>query len=201
MKITRCEQNLHEKYSYWRKKSKTIDSGTSSVWVGGKSYEAPNFLKWIYTDLVCHHGVVGRVPAFHPISPGSIPGRVRNFNFYPGTGSEGWLGFLDLWSGQKPWWNWYLTPVMNFGEVRRTQLAKLTFSSPNWCPWFLCRSFKVCSDAIERESGVQKATGSYHTYSSIVKLHLSSWVCGGRPAFGQNCGLGAWVCSVGPALD
>ena len=41
-------------------------------------------------------------------------------------GGEGWLGFLDLWSGQKPWWNWYLTPVVNFCEVRRAQLAKST---------------------------------------------------------------------------
>ena len=36
------------------------------------------------------------------------------------------LGFPDLWSGQKPWRNWNLTPLMNFGEVRRTQLAKST---------------------------------------------------------------------------
>ena len=30
--------------------------------------------------------VVGRVPAFQPGSPGSIPGGVRNFNFCPGIG-------------------------------------------------------------------------------------------------------------------
>ena len=41
-------------------------------------------------------------------------------------GGEGWLGFPDIWSGQKPWWNWYLTPEVNFGEVRRVQLAKST---------------------------------------------------------------------------
>ena len=34
------------------------------------------------------------------------------------------VGFLYLWSGQKPWWNWNLTPMVNFGEVRRAQLAK-----------------------------------------------------------------------------
>ena len=37
---------------------------------------------------------------------------------------KGWLGFFNLWSGQKPWWNWYLTPVVNFCEVQRAQLAK-----------------------------------------------------------------------------
>ena len=39
---------------------------------------------------------------------------------------KGWLGFPDLLSGQKPWCNWYLTPVVNFSEVRRVQLAKST---------------------------------------------------------------------------
>ena len=43
-------------------------------------------------------------------------------------GGEEWLGFPDLWSVQKSWWNSqaYLTPVANFGEVRRAQLAKCT---------------------------------------------------------------------------
>ena len=42
------------------------------------------------------------------------------------TRGEGWLGFSDLWSGRKLWWNTYLTLVVNFGEVRRAQLAKST---------------------------------------------------------------------------
>ena len=48
--------------------------------------------------------------------------------FYSSADDEGdgWLGFPDLWSGQKPWRNCYLTPVVNFGEVRRAQLAKST---------------------------------------------------------------------------
>ena len=33
-----------------------------------------------------HCGIVGRVPAFQPSGPGSIPGGVRNFNSYPGIG-------------------------------------------------------------------------------------------------------------------
>ena len=52
----------------------------------------------------------------------------------------------------------------------------------------------------KRESRLRKATGSYRTYSSLVKLQLGSWVCNGRPAFGQNCSLRSWVCSEGPAL-
>ena len=30
-------------------------------------------------------GVVGRIPAFQPVSPGSIPDGVRDFNLYPWT--------------------------------------------------------------------------------------------------------------------
>ena len=35
--------------------------------------------------MVRRRGVVGRVSAFQPDGPGSIPGGVRNFNFYAGT--------------------------------------------------------------------------------------------------------------------
>ena len=36
--------------------------------------------------IIRRRGVVGRVPAFQPNGPGSIPGGVRNFNFCPGIG-------------------------------------------------------------------------------------------------------------------
>ena len=38
------------------------------------------------------------------------------------------IGISDLWSGQKILINWYLTPVVNFGEVRCPQLAKYSTS-------------------------------------------------------------------------
>ena len=60
------------------------------------------------------------------------------------------LGFPDLRSGQKPWWNWYW-PVVNLCEVRKTQLAKSTFLAPCWCPWNHFRCFKVYSYTKERE--------------------------------------------------
>ena len=41
-------------------------------------------------------------------------------------------------------------PVVNFGEVRRAQLAKSTLMTSSRCPWDIFRSFKVCSDAKER---------------------------------------------------
>ena len=43
-----------------------------------------------------------------------------------------------------------ITPVVNFGEVRRTQILKSTFLTPRWGHWDLFKSFMVCSDAKER---------------------------------------------------
>ena len=51
----------------------------------------------------------------------------------------------------------YLTPVVNFGEVRGPNYPNLLSSLPRCCPWDLFRSFKVCSDAKERvECGKQR---------------------------------------------
>ena len=43
-----------------------------------------------------------------------------------------------------------LTPVVNFGEVRRAQLAKPTLLTCKLGPLGSFRSFKVCSDVKER---------------------------------------------------
>ena len=75
---------------------------------------------------------------------------IRHFFQHSVYGGEGWLGFPDLSSGQKPWWNWYLTPVVNFGETRRAQLAKSTLLTSTLGLLGFFRSFKVCSDAKER---------------------------------------------------
>ena len=81
-------------------------------------------------------------------------------------GGEGWLGFADLWSGQKPWWNWYLTPVVNFGgpedSVSQIHSPHHHVGVPG-----------IFSDLLstvqmlkrERESGVWKAMGRYRTNS------------------------------------
>ena len=65
-------------------------------------------------------------------------------------GSEGSLGFPDLWSGQKPWLNWYLTPMVNSGEVQRAQLARSTLLTSMLGPLGYFQVFKVCSDAKEK---------------------------------------------------
>ena len=71
----------------------------------------------------------------------------------------------ELWSGQKPWWNWYLTPVVNFGEVRRAQLA----SSPRWNHWDVFRSYKVSSEAKKRV-GCRKQREATAPIQFLVKL-------------------------------
>ena len=49
----------------------------------------------IVITRIHRRGMVGRVPAFHPGSQGSIPGGVRNFNFYPGTGCVSFVCVLS----------------------------------------------------------------------------------------------------------
>ena len=87
---------------------------------------------------------------------------------------ESWLGFLDLWSGQKPCWNRYLTPYGEFrwslespvsqihsphlhvgtpGSGRRTYLTRYGLREPpntlivvviKWFPAVLWRRMHVC---------------------------------------------------------
>ena len=83
-----------------------------------------------------------------------------------GGREEGWLEFVDLWSGQKPWCNWYLTPVVNFGEVQRAQLAKSTLLTSMLVP---LGSFQVCSNAKERV-GCRKQQEATALIQSLVKL-------------------------------
>ena len=85
--------------------------------------------------------------------PGTILG---DYIIYEG---EGWFGFPDLWSGRKPRWNWTLTLVMNFGEVRRAQLVKSTLLASSLVPLV---SFKVCSDAKAVCGKQREATAPTH---------------------------------------
>ena len=83
------------------------------------------------------------------------------------------LGFPDLSSGQKPWWYWYLTPVMNFDEVWRPHMPNPLYSPPRWYPWDLLRSFKVCADAKEKVvCGKQREATAPILHSKIANLVL-----------------------------
>ena len=106
--------------------------------------------------------------------------------------------FPDLWSGQKPWWNWHLTPVVNFREVRRAQLAKSTLIARQ------LGSFQVLLMSVQmlkREWSAVENGKLLHLINSSKTATLNRYrVCSGGPAFGQNCSLCAWVCSERPAF-
>ena len=64
---------------------------------------------------------------------------------------EGLFGILELWSGEKPWWNWYLTLVANFGEVWRIQVPKSTLLTSMLGPG----SFQSSVQMLKREWGAE----------------------------------------------
>ena len=109
----------------------------------------------------------------------------------PSISGEGWMGFPDLWFGRKPLWNWCLTPVVNFCEVRWNQLANPLSSPPRWCPWDLLRFVQK----LKREWGEESNGKLPHLFILNKNCNLCSWDCDERTAFVQNWSLGAWVCS------
>ena len=117
----------------------------------------------------------------------------------PVYGGKGWLGFPDFWSGQKPWRNCYLTPVVNFGEIRRTQLANLHSLPPRCCPCDLFRSFKVCWDAKERV-GCGKQRKATVPIQSLIKQQPWFQSLRWKTCIRQNSSLDSCFCSEGPAL-
>ena len=84
-------------------------------------------------------------------------------------GGEGWLGFPDLWSRKKPWWNWYLIPVVNFCEVRGARLAKSTLLTSTLVPFGSSQDLLMSVQMLKREWDTEN-NGSYRTYSYVLKL-------------------------------
>ena len=95
-------------------------------------------------------------------------------------GGEGWLGFLDLLSGQKPWWNWLFNPCGEFqwrpeGPVSQIHSPHLHFGAPG-----IFSDLLRFVQQLKKERGVWKATESYCTYSIPGKT--AAFV----PAFGRT---------------
>ena len=126
-------------------------------------------------------------------------------------GGEGWFGFPNIWSGQKSLWKWYLTPVVNFGEVRRAQLAKSTPHLHVGAPGSF-RSFKVCSDAEVRVGcgkqppysipGKTAALVPEFEVEDVPSAELEPWflILWWKTFLPQSCSLYSCDCSEGPAL-
>ena len=116
------------------------------------------------------------------------------FNIY--VESERSLGFPDFWPGQKPRWNWYLTPVVTFSEVRRAQIVKSTLlTSMLWPLW----SFKISSDTEERE-GCGKQREVTAPIQPLIKLQPWFLSLRWKTCFRHTCSLGFCAFSEGPAL-
>ena len=122
-----------------------------------------------------------------------------NYLYYIKRGSEEWLTFPDLWSGQKPWWNWYLIPVVNFGEVRRAQLAKFTLLTSTLVLLGSFQTFLVCSNAKERV-GCGKQLEATVPIKSLVKLQPWFLSLRWNTCLRQNCSVGSCPSSEEPAL-
>ena len=114
------------------------------------------------------------------------------------TGLEGWLGFLDVWSGIKLWWNWYLTPVVNIGEVRRAQLAKSTLLTSLVALGIfsdLLRSVQMLKRVEYRKQ--REAIAPIKSQVKLQRWFLSfRW----KTCLRQNCSLGFSASSEGPAF-
>ena len=105
---------------------------------------------------------------------------------------KGWWDFRISDMVKTPEWNWYLTPVVNFGEVRRPQLSKSTLLTSY--DGARGMSFKVCSKAKEKV-GCGKQCEATAPIQFLVKL--KSWFPSLRwkTCLRQNCNLGSCACS------
>ena len=88
-------------------------------------------------------------------------------------GGEGRLGFLDLWSVQKPWRNRYLTPVVDFGEVRRAQLAKYNLLTSALVPPGIFSERLRSVQMLKREWGAESNGKLPHPF---VPSKTAAWV-------------------------
>ena len=79
-----------------------------------KKYRRKLKLKWISYNTIAENLIAWKwhMAIAFLFSPNTDI--LWNVLHYPSVGDEGWLGFPDPWSGQN---DWYLTPVVNFGEV------------------------------------------------------------------------------------
>ena len=114
-------------------------------------------------------------------------------------GCEWWFGFPDLWSGQKPCWYWYLTPVVKFCEVRRAKLVKSTLLTSTRSPGnfsYLIRSAQIR----KREWGCGRQREATAHIKFLVKLQPWFLSLRWKTYLRQNCSPGSCACSEGSAL-
>ena len=88
----------------------------------------------------------------------------------------------------------YLTLTVNFGEVRRAQLAKSTLLTSTLVPPGIFSHLLMSVQMLKRVGCRKQREATPH-------LFIPSKIATLVPAFVRNCSLlGSWVCSKGPAL-
>ena len=99
-----------------------------------------------------------------------------------------------------PWWrqNWWKVYGKQFcrtgaSQFRKSDSTNLAVGGRHQCSHFLlapCNNYfrhkTNCTALFPHTPFLPKATGSYRTYPSLVKLQPSAWVCRERPVRGQN---------------
>ena len=90
-------------------------------------------------------------------------------------------------------------PVVNFGVVRKAQLAKSTLLASTLVPLGSFQIFKVCSDAKERV-GCERQREATAPIQSLVKLQPWFLSLRWKTCLQQNCSLGSCASTERPAL-
>ena len=92
-----------------------------------------------------------------------------------------------------------LTPVVNFGDVRKVQLVKSILSPAVGAPAILSDRLRSVQ-MLKREWGAEKREATA-PIQSLVKLQPCFLSLRWKTCLRQNCGLGFCACSEGPALE
>ena len=91
-----------------------------------------------------------------------------------------------------------IIPVVNFGEVRRTHLAKSTLLTSTLVPRGIVSDLLKFVQMLKREWGAESNGKLPHLFYHILQPWFLSlrW----KTCLRQNCSLSSCACSEGPAL-
>ena len=94
------------------------------------------------------------------------------------------------------WWNWYLIPVVNFGEVRKTPVSQIH------SPHLHVVAPGIVSDLLRflREWCAESNGKLPHLFSPWWSCSLGSWLLRWKTCLRQNCRVDSCVCCEGPIL-
>ena len=112
---------------------------------------------------------------------------------------EGWLGFPDLWYGQRPWWNWCFNPCGKFGWSPEGPVSQIH------SPHLLVGAPGIFSDLLRsvqmlKRVGCGKQREATAPIKSLVKLQPWFLSLRWNTCLRQNYSIGFSACSEGRAF-